>query len=906
MDGRSFNRNKTVKVCGVRQLLQDQIEKEFQSKGNSTGYTDDVNNLRICPNGEDYILVEFTNEISDPSLIGKTLKIAGANLMVKQWEPPTVSTEEPKSGNDNSSASCAGGNSTGSKTTEKQLRSKDDRHTRINHRRRGLGSDQKPVAEHMFSQTKVKLSDDVAKKIEQDPELKKILEEEDVKLKKGKLEGSWNSVFAAGGKLVSYIPGLDFTGNISELESNFSSQSSIDVLENTPGSDQSGRSIEPDESFTVGSLFLRYIISYHYEEYQKLENVSKEISFEVCESVTDKNLKIFGRKDVDKITFSKTVDTFIDFYQSQNQKMLQEIIPKKNGELMLKACTKFSVVIDSAQDKDKMVIYGEREKVQAAVKFVKGKVGDSTGGSLSAPKGSTHGSCSKGVAGKGSPNHDSATKEKVTVVKLSCVLYKNVKVCVYQGDITKETVDVIVNPANEELDHMGGAAGAIVKAGGKIIQDESNKFMKKRHYQHLKPGEVALTQAGNLPCRSIIHAVGPRWANYIFNKDPAKNALYTAVSNSLTVANQNGATSISIPAIGSGIFGVPVDVCAQILFIAVTNFAESSSKTIPLKEIRFVNIDQPTSQAFAQEMKKRFGTSVKQESIEIYHSNDGARKPIGQHNQFESGRRHTPMNSSKGAGAVDAKKTLVSDTGGHSTGNDNTGSEIGISHLNPDALPFVDNHFSPKPLSYSNALKTTKGPDKTPAPDPKDNDKEECSICLGDITDKKTLDKCGHSFCARCINEAFKRTKKCPVCSAVYGTLIGDQPKGTMFHSFQSTSLPGCGPSGTILISYRFPNGTQGPEHPNPGKPYEGTERKAYLPDHKEGRKVLGLLRKAFNQKLTFTIGRSVTTGVDNCVIWNDIHHKTSKTGGPTCFGYPDPTYLKRVQEELAAKGITE
>ena len=60
---------KTVKVRGVWQLLQEQIEKEFQSKVNSTGYTDDVNNLRICPNGEDYILVEFVNDIS-----GKCLK----------------------------------------------------------------------------------------------------------------------------------------------------------------------------------------------------------------------------------------------------------------------------------------------------------------------------------------------------------------------------------------------------------------------------------------------------------------------------------------------------------------------------------------------------------------------------------------------------------------------------------------------------------------------------------------------------------------------------------------------------------------------------------------------------------------------------------------------------------------
>ena len=144
------------------------------------------------------------------------------------------------------------------------------------------------------------------------------------------------------------------------------------------------------------------------------------------------------------------------------------------------------------------------------------------------------------------------------------------------------------------------------------------------------------------------------------------------------------------------------------------------------------------------------------------------------------------------------------------------------------------------------------------------------------------MDKCGHSFCTDCIDQAFKLKKQCPICSKVYGPLIGNQPKGSMYDSYQSTSLPGFGSSGTTVISYRFPSGIQGPDHPNPGKPYIGTSRTAYLPHNQEGRKVLKLLKKAFDQKLTFTIGRSTTTGRDDCVTWNDIHHKTSMTGGPT------------------------
>ena len=68
--------------------------------------------------------------------------------------------------------------------------------------------------------------------------------------------------------------------------------------------------------------------------------------------------------------------------------------------------------------------------------------------------------------------------------------------------------------------------------------------------------------------------------------------------------------------------------------------------------------------------------------------------------------------------------------------------------------------------------------------------------------------------------------------------------------------------------------------HPNPGQRYSGIGRVAYLPDNREGNEVLRLLKRAFDQKLIFTVGTSRTTGQDNQVTWNDIHHKTSTTGG--------------------------
>ncbi|KAG1961468.1 probable E3 ubiquitin-protein ligase DTX3 [Pimephales promelas] len=182
-----------------------------------------------------------------------------------------------------------------------------------------------------------------------------------------------------------------------------------------------------------------------------------------------------------------------------------------------------------------------------------------------------------------------------------------------------------------------------------------------------------------------------------------------------------------------------------------------------------------------------------------------------------------------------------------------------------------------------------------------------CSICMGEIVEKTTLDKCGHAFCRSCLEQAFQVKKACPVCRLVYGQLIGNQPANgsMMVERDQDLELPGHEGYGCICIIYSFPPGLQAQEHPNPGVRYPGTDRVAYLPDSPEGNRVLCMLRRAFEQRLIFTIGTSMTTGMHNVITWNDIHHKTSIWGGPRCFGYPDPTYLVRVTEELREKGIT-
>uniref|UniRef100_A0A4X2LZ03 E3 ubiquitin-protein ligase n=1 Tax=Vombatus ursinus TaxID=29139 RepID=A0A4X2LZ03_VOMUR len=128
---------------------------------------------------------------------------------------------------------------------------------------------------------------------------------------------------------------------------------------------------------------------------------------------------------------------------------------------------------------------------------------------------------------------------------------------------------------------------------------------------------------------------------------------------------------------------------------------------------------------------------------------------------------------------------------------------------------------------------------------------DECAICLDTIHHKEVLSKCKHQFCGSCIREAMKHRPACPVCQTSYHILTGNQPDGTMTTSYRTSSLPGYNSCGTIVIHYDMRGGIQTEDHPNPGRHYEGTRRVAYLPNNEEGRQVLLLLRRAFDQRHT-------------------------------------------------------
>ncbi len=178
------------------------------------------------------------------------------------------------------------------------------------------------------------------------------------------------------------------------------------------------------------------------------------------------------------------------------------------------------------------------------------------------------------------------------VLKEEIVNGKKIEVVI--GDITNEKTDAIVNAANRNLSHGGGVAGAIVRKGGDIIQIESNKIIEKRG--PLKVGEAVITRAGNLPCKYVIHTVGPVWG-----EGDEENKLKKAIESSLQVATENLLKSISIPAVSCGIFGFPKKKGTEIIYKTVKDFLKNRETTIEL--VRLIGVGDEIPNLFREAME---------------------------------------------------------------------------------------------------------------------------------------------------------------------------------------------------------------------------------------------------------------------------------------------------------------
>lgn len=170
-----------------------------------------------------------------------------------------------------------------------------------------------------------------------------------------------------------------------------------------------------------------------------------------------------------------------------------------------------------------------------------------------------------------------------------------------QGDITEQDTDAIVNASNSALKHGGGVAGAIIRKGGQSIQEESDLWVKVWGGE-VNVGSCAITSAGNLPARYVIHAVGPR-----MGEGDEDEKLRKATLSSLNMAENRNFKSITFPAISTGIFGYPMDRCAEVMLSTVLNYIKAKTQ---LKQIVFCLFDPEAFKVFEETFNRLTAASV--------------------------------------------------------------------------------------------------------------------------------------------------------------------------------------------------------------------------------------------------------------------------------------------------------
>lgn len=168
------------------------------------------------------------------------------------------------------------------------------------------------------------------------------------------------------------------------------------------------------------------------------------------------------------------------------------------------------------------------------------------------------------------------------------------KVKVVLGDITEESTEAIVNAANSLLKHGGGVAGAIVRKGGRVIQEESDRIVEENG--PVPVGKAVYTSGGNLKAKYVIHTVGPVWG-----EGDEEEKLRSAVRSALEVAEKLKVKSVSLPAISTGIFGYPKEEGTRVIVEEVIKFLKEKRKT-PIKEVHLTAIDRKTAELFRKHL----------------------------------------------------------------------------------------------------------------------------------------------------------------------------------------------------------------------------------------------------------------------------------------------------------------
>jgi O-acetyl-ADP-ribose deacetylase (regulator of RNase III) len=148
------------------------------------------------------------------------------------------------------------------------------------------------------------------------------------------------------------------------------------------------------------------------------------------------------------------------------------------------------------------------------------------------------------------------------------------------GDITTLHVDAIVNAVNSSLLGGGGVDGAIHRAAGPALLEECRKIPNGPGGR-CPTGEARITGAGKLPCKRVIHVVGPVWSGGGRGEPERLTACY---QNALALAEKEHLTSIAFPCVSTGVYGYPLEEAAQ---IAVSTVKQMANSLTSVKEIMF-------------------------------------------------------------------------------------------------------------------------------------------------------------------------------------------------------------------------------------------------------------------------------------------------------------------------------
>ncbi|XP_007231225.3 protein mono-ADP-ribosyltransferase PARP14 [Astyanax mexicanus] len=201
-------------------------------------------------------------------------------------------------------------------------------------------------------------------------------------------------------------------------------------------------------------------------------------------------------------------------------------------------------------------------------------------------------------------HYDSGRLEDFGQLSCKVQLPDGVTITVRKADICKFKVDAVVNAANEDLKHIGGLAFALLKAAGPSLQDDSDRYVAVNG--KVQPGNAITTGAGRLPCKYVVHAVGPRYSDT--DSFTAVRRLRQAVRESLKQAIEKQCTTIAVPAISSGIFGFPLELCSQTIAKELYAYVEAQSHQggRRITEIHLVDNNANTVNAMAQAIRKEF------------------------------------------------------------------------------------------------------------------------------------------------------------------------------------------------------------------------------------------------------------------------------------------------------------